>query len=227
MISLDQVKVTPRDQEVLNLLVQGCSNKEIAGQLKISPRTVKQHLRTLFLRAGIREGRKRVKLAIAIFAKEDVPVMTPCERLTPKEIQISILVWEGLTNREIGKIVGTSEQVIKNHLRSAFDKTRRLEPSGTGHVRGQPRRKELAARDRAPGHVTQRSRWGRLAGRFASCLRQLRHPCSLHRINPRLLPGRGDAEPLPLANSDVGPSTRPNSAKPFTMRVAAAGSWLR
>jgi DNA-binding NarL/FixJ family response regulator len=48
--------------------------------------------------------------------------MTPCERLTPKEIQIAILVWEGLTNREIGKIVGTSEQVIKNHLRSAFDK---------------------------------------------------------------------------------------------------------
>jgi hypothetical protein len=33
-----------------------------------------------------------------------------------------MLVWEGLTNREIGKIVGTSEQMIKNHLRSAFDK---------------------------------------------------------------------------------------------------------
>lgn len=48
--------------------------------------------------------------------------MTPRERLTPKEVQIAILVWEGLTNREIGKIVGTSEQVIKNHLRSAFDK---------------------------------------------------------------------------------------------------------
>jgi len=71
-VNLDQVKVTPRDQQVLNLLVQGCSNKEIAGQLNISPRTVKQHLRTLFLRAGIREGRKRVKLAIAVFAKEEV-----------------------------------------------------------------------------------------------------------------------------------------------------------
>jgi DNA-binding NarL/FixJ family response regulator len=70
VIDLEQVKVTPRDQQVLNLLVQGCSNKEIAGQLKISPRTVKQHLRTLFLRAGIREGRKRVKLAIAVFTKE-------------------------------------------------------------------------------------------------------------------------------------------------------------
>jgi two-component system, NarL family, response regulator DevR len=51
-------------------------------------------------------------------------VMTPCERLTPKEIQISILVWEGLTNREIGKIVGTSEPVIENHLRGALDKLR-------------------------------------------------------------------------------------------------------
>jgi DNA-binding NarL/FixJ family response regulator len=73
MINLDHVKVTPRDQQVLNLLVQGCSNKEIAGQLNISPRTVKQHLRTLFLRAGIREGRKRVKLAIAMFSKEEMP----------------------------------------------------------------------------------------------------------------------------------------------------------
>lgn len=71
VIDLAEVKVTPRDQQVLLLLVQGCSNKEIAGQLKISPRTVKQHLRTLFLRAGIRDGRKRVKLAIAMFAKEE------------------------------------------------------------------------------------------------------------------------------------------------------------
>ena len=48
--------------------------------------------------------------------------MTPRERLTQKEIQIALLVWQGLTNREIGKIVGTTEQVIKNHLRSTFDK---------------------------------------------------------------------------------------------------------
>jgi DNA-binding NarL/FixJ family response regulator len=58
--------------QVLDLLVQGCSNTEIAGQLSISPRTVKQHLRTLFLRAGIRNGRKRVRLATATFEKAEL-----------------------------------------------------------------------------------------------------------------------------------------------------------
>jgi len=72
MMDLNEMKVTPRDQQVLDLLVQGCSDKAIAGQLSISPRTVKQHLRTLFLRAGIRDGRKRVKLAIAAFENREV-----------------------------------------------------------------------------------------------------------------------------------------------------------
>ncbi len=70
MVDLNEVKITPRDEQVLKLLVLGCSNNEIALELKISPRTVKQHLRTLFLRAGIRDGRKRVKLATAMFMKE-------------------------------------------------------------------------------------------------------------------------------------------------------------
>lgn len=66
MNSLDEIKIAPRDQQVLDLLVH---NKEIARELNISARTVKQHLRTLFLRAGIRESRKRVKLATDVFAR--------------------------------------------------------------------------------------------------------------------------------------------------------------
>lgn len=77
MVNLDAIKITPRDEEVLRLLAQGCSNKEIALQLNISPRTVKQHLRTLFLRAGITDGRKRVKLATAMFAKEQMESCNP------------------------------------------------------------------------------------------------------------------------------------------------------
>jgi DNA-binding NarL/FixJ family response regulator len=70
MVSLSTIKITKRDEEILKLLVLGCSNKEIGSQLNISPRTVKQHLRTLFLRADIRNGRKRVRLATAMFQKE-------------------------------------------------------------------------------------------------------------------------------------------------------------
>ena len=117
----DQVKVTPREQQVLNLLVKGCSNMEIGRQLRVSPRTIKYHLRMLFLRAGILDGRKRVKLARYVHKGESA-VMPSCKGLTPKESQISILVWEGLTNREIGEVVGISEQVVKNCLRRAFDK---------------------------------------------------------------------------------------------------------
>ena len=72
MLNLEQIKITRRDREVLLLLIQGCSNKDIATELNISPRTVKQHLRTLFLRAGIKQGRKRVILATAILQKEQL-----------------------------------------------------------------------------------------------------------------------------------------------------------
>lgn len=48
--------------------------------------------------------------------------MQPRDRLTAKEVQVTTLVWEGLTNREIAQLIGTTEQVVKNYLRSAFDK---------------------------------------------------------------------------------------------------------
>ena len=48
--------------------------------------------------------------------------MQPRDQLTRKEIQVAMLVWEGLTNREIAKVIGTTEQVVKSYLRTAFDK---------------------------------------------------------------------------------------------------------
>ena len=48
--------------------------------------------------------------------------MQPRERLTSKEIQVASLVWQGLTNKDIAAVLETSEQVVKNHLRTTFDK---------------------------------------------------------------------------------------------------------
>jgi len=65
----------------------------------------------------------------------------PRDQLTAKEIQVSTLVWQGLTNREIAKIIGTTEQVVKNYLRTAFDKLgvwSRLELACTSPATGGP-----------------------------------------------------------------------------------------
>jgi len=48
--------------------------------------------------------------------------MQPRDRLTHKEVQVATLVWQGFTNREIAKLIGTTEQVVKNYLRNTFDK---------------------------------------------------------------------------------------------------------
>jgi DNA-binding CsgD family transcriptional regulator len=48
--------------------------------------------------------------------------MQPRDRLTTKEIQVATLVWQGLTNKDIARVLITSEQVVKNYLRTAFDK---------------------------------------------------------------------------------------------------------
>lgn len=81
MEDLNQIKITPRDEDVLNLLMRGCSNKEIAENLGISERTVKAHLRTIFLRAGINDGRKRIKLVVALIAARGLPQFALVSRI--------------------------------------------------------------------------------------------------------------------------------------------------
>ena len=44
------------------------------------------------------------------------------DRLTPKEMQIVALIVQGRKNKDIAYQLGTKEQVIKNYLRSIYDK---------------------------------------------------------------------------------------------------------
>ena len=47
--------LTPREEEVLQMVVSGQSNKEIARSLGIAERTVKAHLTQVFVRLGVRD----------------------------------------------------------------------------------------------------------------------------------------------------------------------------
>jgi DNA-binding NarL/FixJ family response regulator len=45
------------------------------------------------------------------------------DRLTPKELKIVALIVQGCKNKEIASRLTTTEQVVKNYLRSIYDKT--------------------------------------------------------------------------------------------------------
>jgi DNA-binding NarL/FixJ family response regulator len=55
--------------------------------------------------------------------EEDMVGTRVRDRLTPKEMRIVALIVQGCKNREIATRLKTTEQVIKNYLRSIYDKT--------------------------------------------------------------------------------------------------------
>src|SRR6202790_1323223 len=63
------------------------------------------------------------QLVVAESSEEDLVGSRVRDRLTPKEMRIVALIVQGCKNREIATRLKTTEQVIKNYLRSIYDKT--------------------------------------------------------------------------------------------------------
>jgi DNA-binding NarL/FixJ family response regulator len=61
--------LSPREQDVLELLAQGCSNKEIADKLSISVETVTWHLRHIYSKLHVR-SRTQAALKFLSFRKQ-------------------------------------------------------------------------------------------------------------------------------------------------------------
>jgi len=55
-------RLTSREMDVLNLLVQGCSNREIADRLFISIHTVKNHITNIFQKIGVNDRSQLIAL---------------------------------------------------------------------------------------------------------------------------------------------------------------------
>lgn len=61
--ALDAVRMTPRERQVINLIAEGLSNKEIASRLNIATHTVKSHVRNVMEKLTL-----HTRLQIAAYA---------------------------------------------------------------------------------------------------------------------------------------------------------------
>ena len=50
--------LSPRESDILRLIAEGLSNKEIARDLTIAPETVKSHLKQIFIKLESESGRR-------------------------------------------------------------------------------------------------------------------------------------------------------------------------
>ncbi|MGH9496542.1 MAG: response regulator transcription factor [Candidatus Sulfotelmatobacter sp.] len=82
------VRLGPREQQIVELLLQGCDNAEIASQLKMARRTVKAHFNRLFLRFGITGGIKRVKLATLLYRRQSCQQADVMGTVSPMNVNI-------------------------------------------------------------------------------------------------------------------------------------------
>jgi hypothetical protein len=92
----------PREQQITELLLQGCDNTEIAKQLHMARRTVKAHFNRLFLRFGINNGIKRVKLATLLYRRQLCSEASAMESGSPVN-ESSLLLNSSLKDSRIEK----------------------------------------------------------------------------------------------------------------------------
>jgi DNA-binding CsgD family transcriptional regulator len=61
--SIDRLGLTPRELEILGLIAEGLSNREIAGRIFVSENTVKTHSANLFAKLNAKRRTQAVQIA--------------------------------------------------------------------------------------------------------------------------------------------------------------------
>lgn len=104
------VRLGQREQQIVELLLQGCDNDEIARQLKMARRTVKAHFNRLFLRFGITGGIKRVKLATLLYREQlSRQVRTPEDYANSGELSSEL-------SKNLGTLTGLVASQVPHEL---------------------------------------------------------------------------------------------------------------
>jgi DNA-binding NarL/FixJ family response regulator len=113
-----ELQTTPGENKVVELVLEGFSNPEIALRIGVREQVIKNRLRGIYRKAGISDRGKRVRL-IEVFSANHEKL--PLPKMAPRARQVAELVISGSRNREIGLQLGVTVQVVKNYVRIVFD----------------------------------------------------------------------------------------------------------
>jgi DNA-binding NarL/FixJ family response regulator len=81
--------LTRREQEIARLIDHGLSNKEIAGSLKISPATVKNHVHTILEKLNV-SRRNAIGRSLGVNRREEHRRMSPLRESEPASAALSV-----------------------------------------------------------------------------------------------------------------------------------------
>ena len=109
------ILVVDKNEEVAPALVDRLDG--MVGRSVTGPQLVE------CVRRVARGGRCVQRGTVAAMPEVDLVGARVRDRLTPKEMQIVALIVQGCKNKDIATQLNTKEQVIKNYLRSIYDKT--------------------------------------------------------------------------------------------------------
>jgi DNA-binding CsgD family transcriptional regulator len=134
------VRLGQREQQIVELLLQGCDNDEIARQLNMARRTVKAHFNRLFLRFGITSGIKRVKLATLLYRRQLCLETNVTESAYPanERAELSNLLPRDLRTKKLPtklELPNTSSRITSESSTTSSDSgIESNSPSGTRHA---------------------------------------------------------------------------------------------
>jgi DNA-binding NarL/FixJ family response regulator len=105
--------LSPREELVARMVIDGLSNKEIASRLYVSEHTVRAHVSRVL---AAFEVATRAALPRASAPSGTRPTTQDRRALTPRQDRVALLVGRGLGNGAIASQLGISVRTVEKHV---------------------------------------------------------------------------------------------------------------
>jgi DNA-binding CsgD family transcriptional regulator len=113
----DSVGLSTRETEIVQLISEGCSNRQIARRLSIAESTVKSHLSSALGKLGVGSRSEAVSVLV-----KGGPGGGRWAELTARQTEVLRLVAAGYSNQRIAESLGISPRTVKAHLESVHQR---------------------------------------------------------------------------------------------------------